>query len=439
MTIYEIIAKKRDGQALTDEEIRFLVGGYARGDVADYQMAAWAMAVYLRGMNAEETTALTLAMAASGEQIDLGAIEGVKVDKHSTGGVGDTTTIVLAPLVAACGAPVAKMSGRALGHTGGTLDKLESVPGLQVDMTAADFIESVNRLKVAVVGQTASLAPADGRLYALRDVTATVESIPLMAASIMSKKLASGADALVLDVKTGRGAFLKTQEQSEQLARKMVAIGERAGRRTVALVTDMDRPLGKAIGNSLEMREAIATLRGEGPRDLEELVVALGAEMLVLGKVAPDINAARDQLQTAIADGSGLEKLREMIVNQKGNPDVIDDLSLIPTAPVRRQVTATDSGWIRAVDGVQLGLATNALGAGRTQTDEPIDHGVGIMLHKNAGDEVSTDTVVAELFARTDEDADRVVQRIRSAFAVDRNAPASRPLILNRIGAEDLQ
>lgn len=438
MTVYEMILKKRDGGELTDEEIRFLVDGYANGTIPDYQMSAWAMAVFFRGMTAEETTALTIAMANSGERVDLRAIAGVKVDKHSTGGVGDTTTLVLAPLVAACGAPVAKMSGRALGHTGGTLDKLESIPGLKVDMDTATFVDSVNRLKLAVVGQTATLAPADGRLYALRDVTATVESIPLIAASIMSKKIAAGADALVLDVKSGRGAFLKTLEDSEKLARTMVAIGERAGRRTVAFVTDMDRPLGKAIGNALEMQEAIATLRGKGPKDLLDLVLALGAEMLVLGGVATDVQAARGRLRDALESGLALEKLREMIVNQGGNPDIIDDPDLLSLADVQGVVSAASAGWLQSVDGVELGLVANALGAGRVRTDEPVDHGVGLVLEANVGDEVKAGDPLCRVYAR---DADRLqaaLARVRTAFVVAHDPQPPRPLVLRRIDSGDV-
>lgn len=438
MTVYEIILKKRDGGELTAAEIRFLVDGYAQGTIPDYQMSAWAMAVFFRGMTAEETAALTLAMVDSGEQVDLSAIEGIKVDKHSTGGVGDTTTLVLAPLVAACGAPVAKMSGRALGHTGGTLDKLESIPGLRVDMDTAMFIDSVNKLQVAVVGQTTALAPADGRLYALRDVTATVESIPLIAASIMSKKIASGADALVLDVKTGQGAFLKTVDESEQLARTMVAIGERAGRQTVALITDMDRPLGHAIGNALEMREAIDTLRGQGPADLLQLVLALGAEMLVLGRVAPDLEAARGQLRDALTSGAALDKLRAMIVNQGGDPEVIDDPDLLPRADVEGTVAATEAGWVQHVDGLRLGLVTNGLGAGRTRTDDAIDHGVGIVLQANVGDEVAIGDPLCRIYARDSGQLQTALDRVAAAFVIGPQAPEQRPLIFKRVGAEDL-
>lgn len=437
MNVYELILKKRNGQPLTTEEITYLVDGYAKGTIPDYQMSAWAMAVFFQGMTSDEMIALTRAMVESGEQIDLSAIEGVKVDKHSTGGVGDTTTLVLAPLVAACGAPVAKMSGRALGHTGGTLDKLESIPGFQVDMDAARFIDSVNRLKVAVIGQTASLAPADGRFYGLRDVTATVESIPLIAASIMSKKLAAGADALVLDVKSGRGAFLHTLEQSVELARTMVAIGEGAGRRTVALVTDMDRPLGQAIGNSLEMQEAIATLRGEGPDDLLQLVLALGSEMLVLGRIAENGEQAMQQLTDALRSGAALAKLEELIENQGGDRRVVETPDLLPVAPVQEEVRAPVNGYVASVDGVRLGLIANDLGAGRKTKDEPIDHGVGLLLLKNVGDEVAKGDAIGRVYAGTERDLRRAQERFAKAVQIAGERPTDRPLVLARIGPED--
>lgn len=436
--MYELILKKRNGGELTEAEIAFLIRGYGEGAIPDYQMSAWAMAVFFQGMTSAETTAVTLAMVDSGERIDLSGIAGIKVDKHSTGGVGDTTTLVLAPLVAACGAPVAKMSGRALGHTGGTLDKLESIPGFNVDMDAARFVESVNRLKVAVVGQTASLAPADGRLYSLRDVTATVESIPLIAASIMSKKIASGADALVLDVKTGRGAFLQTLDASKELARTMVAIGEGAGRRTVALVTDMERPLGKAIGNSLEMQEAIATLRGEGPADLTDLVLALGEEMLVLGEVARDTTSARQQLLQAMSSGAALDKLKEMIANQGGDVTVVDEPSRLPIAPVEGAAYAPADGFIASLDGVELGLIANDLGAGRRRKEEPIDHGVGLVLERNVGDAITEGSPWCRVYARDETSLQRAIARLAGAIVVEANPPPSRPLVFTRISAQDV-
>lgn len=436
MRMYDLIKKKRDGGELTEAEIRFLIEGFTKGDIPDYQMSAFTMAVFFRGMTDRETTALTLAMARSGDVIDLSGIDGVKVDKHSTGGVGDTTTLVLAPLVAACGAPVAKMSGRALGHTGGTLDKLESIPGFSVYMTPEQFVDSVNRLKVAVIGQTAAIAPADGKWYKLRDVTATVESVPLIAASIMSKKLAAGADALVLDVKAGRGAFLKKFEDTLKLAETMVSIGTRAGRRTVALITDMNQPLGRAIGNALEVKEAVETLQGRGPDDLTELTLALGTEMLVLAQVAEDATDARRRLGEAIRSGRALEKFREMVVNQGGDPAFIDDPSGLPTAPVRVVVEARASGWVDAIDGHELGDVTMLLGAGRRKQDDEIDHAVGLVLRAKVGSRVEAGDVLCEVHAARPEDAAALTERIRAAFSIGPRPPEPRPLVLRRVSAD---
>lgn len=436
MRMFDLIKKKRDGGELTEAEIRFLIEGFTKGDIPDYQMSAFTMAVFFRGMTDRETTALTLAMARSGDVIDLSGIDGVKVDKHSTGGVGDTTTLVLAPLVAACGAPVAKMSGRALGHTGGTLDKLESIPGFSVYMTPEQFVDSVNRLKVAVIGQTAAIAPADGKWYKLRDVTATVESVPLIAASIMSKKLAAGADALVLDVKAGRGAFLKKFEDTLKLAETMVSIGTRAGRRTVALITDMNQPLGRAIGNALEVKEAVETLQGRGPDDLTELTLALGTEMLVLAQVAEDATDARRRLGEAIRSGRALEKFREMVVNQGGDPAFIDDPSRLPTAPVRVVVEARASGWVDAIDGHELGDVTMLLGAGRRKQDDEIDHAVGLVLRAKVGSRVEAGDVLCEVHAARPEDAAALTERIRAAFSIGPRPPEPRPLVLRRVSAD---
>jgi len=436
MRMYDLIKKKRDGGELTEAEIRFLIEGFTKGDIPDYQMSAFTMAVFFRGMTDRETTALTLAMARSGDVIDLSGIDGVKVDKHSTGGVGDTTTLVLAPLVAACGAPVAKMSGRALGHTGGTLDKLESIPGFSVYMTPEQFVDSVNRLKVAVIGQTAAIAPADGKWYKLRDVTATVESVPLIAVSIMSKKLAAGADALVLDVKAGRGAFLKKFEDTLKLAETMVSIGTRAGRRTVALITDMNQPLGRAIGNALEVKEAVETLQGRGPDDLTELTLALGTEMLVLAQVAEDATDARRRLGEAIRSGRALEKFREMVVNQGGDPAFIDDPSRLPTAPVRVVVEARASGWVDAIDGHELGDVTMLLGAGRRKQDDEIDHAVGLVLRAKVGSRVEAGDVLCEVHAARPEDAAALTERIRAAFSIGPRPPEPRPLVLRRVSAD---
>jgi len=435
MRAQDLIEKKRDGGELAESEIRFLVDGFTKGTVADYQMAAWCMAVYFQGMTDAETTALTMAMVESGDRVDLSAIAGVKVDKHSTGGVGDTTTLALLPLVAACGAPVAKLSGRALGHTGGTLDKLESIPGFRVEMDTQTFVESVNRVGAAIMGATADLAPADKKLYALRDVTGTVESLPLIAASIMSKKLAAGADALVLDVKTGRGALMKTLDQSKQLAEKMVNIGRMAGRKTVALVTDMDQPLGWAIGNALEVKEAIAVLKDEGPPDLRELVIALGTEMLVLAGVAQTPADARQRLVTALGDGSALEKLKEIVANQGGDPACIDDPSRLPQAPVRAAVTAPRAGWVDAIDCKELGLITMELGAGRRRKEDKIDLSVGLVLKVKVGSRVEEGEPLCEVHAATPQSLAAVADRVQAAFSIGPRPPRLRPLIFARYGA----
>jgi len=435
MRAQDLIEKKRDGKELTEQEIRFLINGYTQGEITDYHMAAWCMAVYFQGMTDAETTALTLAMVDSGERVDLSSIAGIKVDKHSTGGVGDTTTLALVPLVAACGAPVAKISGRALGHTGGTLDKLESIPGLRVEMDAPAFVDSVNRIKAAVIGATETLAPADKKLYALRDVTGTTESLPLVAASIMSKKLAAGADALVLDVKTGKGALIKPLEESKKLAQTMVNIGQLAGCRTVAVVTDMDQPLGWAIGNALEVKEAIALLRNEGPPDLRELVLTLGTEMLILAGIARTLAEARQRLVGALKDGSALAKLREMVENQGGDPSYIDDPDKLPQAAVRATVTAPIAGWVDAIDCKGLGLITMELGAGRRRKEDAIDPSVGIVLRAKVGSKVHEGEPLCEIHAATPQSLAAVEDRVRAAFSIGPRPPQLRPLIYARFAA----
>jgi pyrimidine-nucleoside phosphorylase len=391
------------------------------------------MAIYFQGMNAEETLNLTGAMVNSGDTIDLKAIPGIKVDKHSTGGVGDTTTIVLAPLVAAAGAPVAKLSGRGLGHTGGTLDKLESIPGFKTEMSLDDLVAAVSEIGVAVAGQTGNLVPADKLLYALRDVTATVDSMPLIASSIMSKKLASGADALVLDVKTGDGAFLKDQDSAFELARMMVSIGNGAGRKTVALVTNMDQPLGSAVGNALEVREAILTLKGEGPPDLEELCLQLGSWMLTLAGKCAHPDQGRDLLVKAIASGLALDKFKEMVRQQHGNDSVAEDLSLLPQAGKKVEVTAPSGGFVRRLEAEAIGLAAMTLGAGRETKDSVIDPAVGIVLNKKIGDPVQANEKLATIHARADEQAEQlasVQKMIIDAYELQDDKVEKEELIL---------
>jgi pyrimidine-nucleoside phosphorylase len=394
-------------------------------------MSAWAMAVCFRGMTARETADLTLAMARSGEQMDLTATRGVKVDKHSTGGVGDKTTLIVAPLVAAAGVPVAKMSGRGLGHTGGTIDKLEAIPGFNVERSRVQFIEQVNKHGLALVSQSGNLTPADKKLYGLRDVTATVESIPLIASSIMSKKLASGADAIVLDVKTGGGAFMKTLDGSIELAQAMVAIGEQVGRETVALITDMDEPLGFAIGNALEVKESIETLRGNGPADLQELCIALGAHMLVLGKRAADFEEAQSLLREAIGSGAAIAKLRELIDAQGGDIAVVDDTGKLPGAAKVVPVIAESKGYVAHIDAESIGIAAMLLGAGRATKDAAIDYGVGIVLRKKVGDPIAEGDTIADLYAQQADEKmlQEIAVRVQVAYRVEREAPARKPLV----------
>ena len=416
MNMVEMIGKKKLGQTLTDGEIDYFVQGAANGSIPEYQLAAMLMAIRLNGMTDEETTHLTLAMAHSGDVADLSAIPGVKVDKHSTGGVGDTTTLVLAPLVAACGVPVAKMSGRGLGHTGGTLDKMESIPGLTVALTEEDFLRQVQEIGLAVIGQTGSLAPADKTLYALRDVTSTVDSLPLIASSIMSKKLAAGSDAIVLDVKTGSGAIMQTLEGSMQLAEKMVAIGRLAGKPVTAIVTGMEQPLGTHVGNALEVKEAIDVLAGRAGGALLEVALLLGSYMVVLAKCAATPEEAREKLLDALHSGRGLQKLKEMIAAQGGDPRVCDDVTLLPQAKVIRPVLCGREGYVAEMDTTALGLAAQAMGAGRVQKTDVIDYSVGFVLQIRIGDKVAADTPMMVLYARSEEDADKAEQAIRAAI-----------------------
>lgn len=432
-TLVELIAKKRDGGRLSSEQIERLVRAFGSGELADYQMSALCMAIFFRGMDDEETAALTRAMLHSGDVIDLSGVPGIKVDKHSTGGVGDKVSICLAPLVAACGVPVPMVSGRGLGHTGGTLDKLEAIPGFNVSLDVDAFVRIMRTLGVCMIGQTARIAPADKRIYALRDVTATVESIPLIVASILSKKLAEGIDALVLDVKVGRGAFMKTEGEARVLAEALVRVGIAAGKRVVAVLTDMSAPLGASIGNAIETREAIEVLRGNGPADLVECTLALGAEMLVLGGVAASDAEARGKLKGAIATGAGARVFERMIEAQGGDPRVVEDPSVLPEAPVHVVVRADHDGFVASIDPLELGLTAVAMGAGRTRADQPVDHAVGIEVLVARGAKVERGQSLARLHVRTHGAGEALLERVQQAFRITYEAVEGTPLVLGRI------
>ncbi|MFB5082534.1 pyrimidine-nucleoside phosphorylase [Symbiobacterium thermophilum] len=436
MRAYDIIYRKRMGQELTTDEIRFLVRGYVSGEVTDYQMAAWAMAVCIQGMTPRETADLTMAMAESGDQIDLSGIRGRKVDKHSTGGVGDKVSLVLVPLVAACGAPVAKMSGRGLGHTGGTIDKLESIPGFRVELSPQEFIDQVNRVGCAVAGQSGNLVPADKKLYALRDVTATVDSIPLIASSIMSKKIAGGADAVVLDVKAGAGAFMKDLDQAFRLAEMMVAIGREVGREVAAVVSNMDQPLGYAVGNALEVAEAIETLRGFGPKDLEEICLQLGSQMLRLAGVAPDGESARKMLLRALRAGHGLNKLIEMVEAQGGDPSYIRQPIKLPRAQRVVPVVAPQAGYVQAIDALEVGVAAMLLGAGRETKESAIDLGVGVVLRKMVGDPVEAGEPLAELHVNSEKRLAEARERLVGAYRIGGERLQEPPLVYGLVTSQ---
>src|SRR5215218_916031 len=426
----ELIRRKRDGEELPSDEIGELVLGYARGDVPDYQMAAFAMAVYFRGLSPRETFALTDAMIRSGETVDLGAALGRKVvDKHSTGGVGDKTSLALGPVVAACGVPFAKMSGRGLGHTGGTLDKLESIPGFSVELDIESFLRQVREVGMAIIGQTADLVPADKRLYALRDVTATVDIIPLIASSIMSKKIAGGADAIVLDVKVGDGAFMKTLESAWELAEAMLELGVRAGREVVCELTDMDQPLGRAVGNALEIREAVDTLRGEGPEDLVELVLGASGHLLALSDLGVDQAEGRYRAEEALASGAALELYERWVRAQGGDPAV----AALPAAPVVRAVPAPEVGFVQGIAATAIGEAALRLGAGRVGKEDEIDHSVGIVCLAKRGDRVEAGSSLAEVHARSDEAAGRALQEVTAAYRLGPEQPERRPIVLDVI------
>lgn len=432
MRMYDIIEKKRDGLELNQEEIQFFIDGYTSNEIPDYQVSALLMAIYLQGMREKERALLTMAMAESGDQIDLSAISGVKVDKHSTGGVGDTTTLILAPLVASLGVPVAKMSGRGLGHTGGTIDKLEAIPGFHVEITNDEFIDLVNTNKVAVVGQSGNLTPADKKIYGLRDVTATVSSIPLIASSIMSKKIASGADAIVLDVKTGTGAFMKELQDAEDLAHAMVSIGNHVGRNTMAVISDMSQPLGKAIGNALEIKEAIDTLKNEGPEDLTELCLTLGSQMVVLGGKVETVEEARELLKESLANGSALEYFKTMLQSQGGDNKVVDDPNLLPQAEFKIDLPAPASGFVSSMVADDIGIAASMLGAGRTTKDSVIDLAVGLVLHKKVGDKVEENEPLLTIYSNT-QDIEAVKNILYNSIHISKEAVSAPTLIYETI------
>lgn len=428
----DLIQKKRDGEQLTTEEIQFIVEGYTNGTIPDYQVSAWLMAVYFQNMTEKERADLTMAMVASGDQIDLRAIEGVKVDKHSTGGVGDTTTLVLGPLVAAAGVPVAKMSGRGLGHTGGTIDKLEAIEGFHVEITNEQFIELVNKNKIAIIGQSGNLTPADKKLYSLRDVTATVNSIPLIASSIMSKKIAAGADAIVLDVKTGAGAFMKTLEDSRELAKAMVNIGNNVGRKTMAVISDMSQPLGFAIGNALEVKEAIDTLKGEGPEDLTELCLVLGSHMVYAAGKADTLEEARQTLLKLINNGEALAKFKLFIEAQGGDGSVVDHPERLPQAKYQIELPAKNDGWVAEIIADHVGTAAMWLGAGRATKESEIDLAVGMMLNKKIGASVKAGESLVTIYSN-DKEIEHVKEELYRSIILSEEKVESPRLIHEEI------
>lgn len=433
MRMVDLIRKKRNGEILTDTEIDFIVQGCTDGSIPDYQLSALMMAICFQGMTKHETARLTLAMANSGDTVDLSAVEGITVDKHSTGGVGDKTSLIIVPTAAACGVKIAKMSGRGLGHTGGTVDKMESIPGMQTALDKQAFFDVVNTVGCAVIGQSGNLCPADKKLYALRDVTATVESIPLIASSIMSKKIAAGSDRILLDVKTGSGAFMKTQKDAEALAREMVEIGSNVGRKTVALITDMDRPLGHAIGNALEIIEVCETLNGRGPEDLTAECIELAANMIYLGEKAETMEAAREMAENAMRNGTAFEKLCEMVEAQGGDASYLRDTRKFELGCVQKKVLSPKSGYILRAHAEQIGSASVLLGAGRETKDSVIDFGAGIMLHKNRGDCVQAGEPLATLYAADEEKCAQAEKALLRAFTFGDEKPDEHPLILARI------
>lgn len=436
MRMYDLILKKKQGGELSTDEIRYMIEGFTEGSIPDYQMSAMTMAICFRGMTPRETVDLTLAMRDSGDVLDLSGIKGVKVDKHSTGGVGDKTSLALTPIIAALGVPVAKMSGRGLGHTGGTIDKLECFDGFTTALSEEQFAGNVNTIGIAIAGQTANLAPADKKLYALRDVTATVDQMSLIASSIMSKKLASGSDAIVLDVKTGNGAFMKKLEDSRALAKEMVSIGTMAGKKTVAVITDMDQPLGRAVGNSLEVREAIDTLRGEGPADFKEVVFALGSQMLMLAGRAADEKEARALMEGVIEDGSALDKFAQFVRAQGGDAAPVYDTSLLPVAGKTLEVTAKESGYVHRILAEDIGIACMTLGGGRETKESAIDLSVGIILEKKNGDAVSDGEVLATIYGNDDAKMQAAYEKIAHAYEITKEPAAFVPVVREYIFPE---
>ena len=433
MRMYDLIVKKKQGGELTKEEIDFMIQGYTRGDIPDYQMSAMTMAICFNGMNERETGDLTLSMRDSGDKVDLSTIDGIKVDKHSTGGVGDKTSIALLPLVSSVGVKLAKMSGRGLGHTGGTIDKLESIPGFKTEMSMDAFISQVNDIGMAIMGQTADLAPADKKLYALRDVTATVDQLSLIASSIMSKKLAAGADAIVLDVKSGSGAFMKNPKDAKALADTMVRIGKHAGKQCKAVITNMDEPLGRAVGNAIEVREAIDTLKGKGPDDFTQLVLALGSRMVVCAGKAKDLSEAEDMLKKAIADGSALEQLKRFIIAQGGDASCVDDTSILKLADNVLELKAQSDGYVSHIDCDEVGMCSLILGGGREKKTDTIDPSVGIYLYKKVGDKVCSGDTLAVLYYNDREKADAALSRLKAAYHTGSEKVSHGTLILGEV------
>jgi pyrimidine-nucleoside phosphorylase len=432
MRIVDLIHKKRVGLELTQQEIEHIIQGYTRGEVPDYQMSAMLMAIFFNGMTSTEISHLTLSMAHSGEMIDLSEIPGIKVDKHSTGGVGDKISLIVAPLVAALGIPVAKMSGRGLGHTGGTIDKLESIEGFKIELTKEQFLHAINETKMAIVGQSGNLAPADKKIYALRDVTATVDSIPLIASSIMSKKIASGADAIVLDVKIGSGAFMKTLEDAQALAKTMVDIGKQLNRHTIAMITDMEQPLGREIGNANEIRESIEVLKGTGDKDLTEVAIAVASYMSILGKAFENVDEASTAVRDLITSGKALDTFRAFIASQGGNPDIVDNPGLLPAASFHLEILSGQEGYVHQIDAEQIGIAAMQLGAGRAKKEDPIDYAVGITLNKKIGDYVQRGESICTLHANK-EDVSGIRELVLAAYRISEHKPEPVKLIYDVI------